>query len=109
MKIRDCDRQGCYTARGRLIRYECLMREYRCECGCSLIQKPVLDDFVVVSYAIHCPDCGEINAVIHYNTDFWNAMDADEVLDALPEEFKALIAPDEKPALDLESITDTLF
>jgi hypothetical protein len=108
MRLCNCDRQGCHTARGQLIHYERLMREYRCVCGCSLIQKPVIDNFVVVGYTIHCPDCGQIDAVIHYNADFENAMAADEVSANLPPEFQALLENQKKP-IDLDSIIETLF
>lgn len=109
MKLQNCDRNGCRTLRGNHIRYEHLTREYRCECGKSLSLQPIMDNYLVVGYRVICKECGEIDSVLHYNEVFRQTLEGDEVLDSLPEKFRAMLVSDDEPALDLESITETLF
>jgi len=108
MKIQNCDRNGCYTLRGQYLRYEHIIREYRCQCGRSLSQVAVSQDYVVTHYRLICQDCGEIDDIIHYNTDFERMQEAAEVLNNLPPEFAALIVPDKEPD-NLQDIINVLF
>jgi len=107
MKIKNCDRDGCYNLRGQYLRYERILREYRCQCGRALSQVPVSSDYVVIRYRIICQDCGETDTITHYNVAFFEAVDAAEVVDNLPEEYRALIK--EASPIDIDLLTEILF
>jgi len=109
MKILDCDRAGCYTARGALVRYSRLVREFRCECGHSFVLQSRIVDSVVAGYTPTCPECGVVDTVVYADGGSAALRIAAEVMDALPAEFRKLVAPETTPDVDLEAIKAALF
>lgn len=110
MKLQNCDRNGCFNLRGNYIRYERVLREYRCMCGASLSTRPVMADYVVQSYRLICADCGDVTEVVHYNAVFQEALTAAVVMENLPADLRALLADDEgAPDMTVEEIVNLLF
>jgi len=109
MKILNCDRTGCHTARGALVRYSRLVREFRCECGHSFVLQSRIMDGVVAGYTPTCPECGVVDTVVYADGGSAALRIAAEVMDALPAEFRKLVAPETTPDVDLEAIKQALF